>query len=129
MSICPSVCLSLTVSATTEPIGFYSSWNIPTGPVVVLGYFIGECNTPTPQPQKKTKKSPPIYFFKESFSKICDPFVFFFGWVGNRICLDSPCSTHFLGTYIMSFELPIRAKPLEAGGEAASVFETIIPHN
>ena len=40
-SVCPSVCLSLRILVTTEPIGFYSSGNIPAGPVVVLGYFLG----------------------------------------------------------------------------------------
>ena len=32
---------SLKISVTTELIGFYSSDNIPTGPVFVLGYFLG----------------------------------------------------------------------------------------
>ena len=41
MFVCLSVCLSPKISVTTEPIGFYSSGNIPTGPVVVLGYFLG----------------------------------------------------------------------------------------
>ncbi len=34
-----SVCTSLKILVTTEPIGFYPSGNIPTGPVVVLGYL------------------------------------------------------------------------------------------
>ena len=34
-----SVRPSLKISVTTEPIGFYFSGNIPTGTVVVLGYF------------------------------------------------------------------------------------------
>ncbi len=32
--------LKLKIS-TAEPIGFYSSGNVPTGPVVVLGSFLG----------------------------------------------------------------------------------------
>ena len=50
-----SVRPSLEISVTTEPIGFYSSGNIPTVPVVVLGYFLGgRGETPTtPQKQKK----------------------------------------------------------------------------
>ena len=43
-----SVRLSLKISVTIEPIGFYSSGNIPTGPVVVLGYFLGGLDTPNP---------------------------------------------------------------------------------
>ena len=39
MSVCLSVCLKLKISVTAEPIGFYSSGNIPTGPVVVLGFL------------------------------------------------------------------------------------------
>ena len=42
-----SVCPSLKISVTTEPMGFYSLGSIPTGPVVVLGYFLGS-GTPTP---------------------------------------------------------------------------------
>ena len=34
-----SVRLKHKISAIAEPIGFYSSGNIPKGPVVVLGYF------------------------------------------------------------------------------------------
>ena len=34
-----SVTLFLKISVITEPIGLYSSENIPTSPVVVLGYF------------------------------------------------------------------------------------------
>ena len=47
-----SVRLSLKISVTTEPIEFYSSGNIPTDPVVFIGYFLGGWDTPTP---KKTK--------------------------------------------------------------------------
>ena len=36
-----SVLPSLKISVTTEPIGFYSSGNIPACPLVVLGYFLG----------------------------------------------------------------------------------------
>ena len=41
MSVRLSVCMQLKISVTAELIGFYSSGNIPTGPVVVLGYFLG----------------------------------------------------------------------------------------
>ena len=34
-----SVCLSLKITVTTEPVGFYFSGNIPTGLVVVLSFF------------------------------------------------------------------------------------------
>ena len=37
MSAYLSVFIKLKISVTAEPIGFYSSGNIPTGPVVVLG--------------------------------------------------------------------------------------------
>ena len=52
LSVCPSAHPSLKVSVTSEPIGFYSLGNIPTGPVVVLGIFLGKWDTPTP-PKKK----------------------------------------------------------------------------
>ena len=55
-----SVCPSLKISVTTEPIGFYSSGNIPTGPVVFLGYFLGGWDTPKPS---KNEKNPPSIFF------------------------------------------------------------------
>ena len=48
MSVRPSVRLKLKISVTTELIGFYSSGYIPTGPVVVLGYFLRGWDTPTP---------------------------------------------------------------------------------
>ena len=60
MSVRPSVCLSLKISVTTEPIGFYSSGNIPTGPGVVLGYFLRGWDTPNPP---KQKIPPPIFSF------------------------------------------------------------------
>ncbi len=47
--VCSYVRLSLEISITTETIGFYSSANILTGPVVILCYFnpsknnIGSC--------------------------------------------------------------------------------------
>ena len=60
-----SVCLMLKISVTTELIGLYSSGNIPTGPVMVLSYFLGGWDTPNP-PQKM-KIPPPkkkkIFFF------------------------------------------------------------------
>ena len=40
-----SVCLKLKILITTEPIGLYYSGNIPTGPVMVLRYFLGGCDT------------------------------------------------------------------------------------
>ena len=55
MSVRLSVYPSLKISVTNEPIEFYSSGNIPTGPVEVLGYFLGGWNTPNPP--KKQKKS------------------------------------------------------------------------
>ena len=55
-----SVRLKLEISITTEPIGFYSSGNIPAAPVVVIDYFLGGWDTPNPP---KTKKIPPIFFF------------------------------------------------------------------
>ena len=41
LSVYPSICLSLKISVTTGLIGFYSLGNIPTGPVMVLGNFLG----------------------------------------------------------------------------------------
>ena len=65
MSVRPSVRLSvrpsLKISVTTEPIGFYSSGNIPTGPVVVLGYFLGGWDTPN-SPLNKKKPHPKDFF-------------------------------------------------------------------
>ena len=48
-----SVRLSLKILVTTEPIRFYFSGNIPTGPVVVLVYFIGGWDTPNPSKNQK----------------------------------------------------------------------------
>ena len=59
MSVRLSIRPSLKISVTTEPIGFYSSGNIPTGPVVVLGYFLGGVGHPQ---LPKNNKSPPIFF-------------------------------------------------------------------
>ena len=53
MSDCPSVCPYLEISVTTKPIGFYCSGNLPTGPVVVLGNFLGGATPQTPPPKKK----------------------------------------------------------------------------
>ena len=50
-----SVRLSLKISVNTEPIEFYSSDNISTGPVVILGHFLGG---ETPQTPKKNKNPP-----------------------------------------------------------------------
>ena len=59
-----SVCLKLIISVTAEPIGFYSSWNIPTDPVVVLGYVLEGWYTPTP-----SKKDPPHFFRLKQISR------------------------------------------------------------
>ena len=53
-----SVRLSLKISVTTEPIGFYSSGYIPIGPVVVLSYFLGGWDTSDPP---KNQKISPIF--------------------------------------------------------------------
>ena len=52
-----SVRLSLKILVTTEPFGFYFSRNIPTGPVVVLSYFLGGWDIP--QPFQKNRNPPP----------------------------------------------------------------------
>ena len=61
MSVYPSVCLtvrlSLKILVTTESIGFYSSGNIPTGPVVVLSYFLREWDTVVPKPPQSPQKN------------------------------------------------------------------------
>ena len=54
-----SVRPSLKMSVTTQPIGFYSSGNKPTGPVVVLGYFLGRWDIHNPL---KNKEIPPHHF-------------------------------------------------------------------
>jgi hypothetical protein len=59
MSVRLSVRLKLKISVTAEPNGLYSSGNIPTGPVVVLRYFLGGWDTPNPP---KNKKIPPLFF-------------------------------------------------------------------
>ncbi len=61
MSVRLSVRLNLKISVTTEPIGLYSSGSIPTGPVVVLSYFLRGWDTPNPPkmkipPPKKKQK-------------------------------------------------------------------------
>ena len=58
-----SVRPSRKISVTTEPIGFYSSRNIPTGPIVVLGYFLRRWDTHNPPKNKKY----PTHFFPENF--------------------------------------------------------------
>ncbi len=55
-----SIRLSLKISVTIELIGFYYSENIPTGPVVVLDYFLGKWDTPNPP---KIKIIPQFLFF------------------------------------------------------------------
>ena len=44
-----SVCLKCKISVTAEPIGSYSSGNIPTGLVVALGYFLVSKKSPGKQ--------------------------------------------------------------------------------
>ena len=62
MSVCPSVRLSLQISVTTEPIAFHSLGNVPTGPVAVLGYFLGGWDTPNP-PKNEIIPPPRIFFY------------------------------------------------------------------
>ncbi len=115
LDVCPSVCPSLKISVTTEPIGFYSSGNIPTGRVVVLGYFLGGGTHPTPQKQNKKITNLANFAILRKFA-IYSRFFFslgkkenllfiriFFCWAGNRRC-----------NYILW------AKPLVARGDAAS---------
>ncbi len=64
-----SVRLSLKILVTTEPIGIYSSGNIPPGPVVFLGYL----DTLTSQ---KTKKIPLIFFKISSKLVVAAPLFF-----------------------------------------------------
>ena len=59
MTVRPSVHLSLKISVTTEPIDFCSSGIIPTGPVVVLDYFLRGVGHPQ---IPKNKKIPPNFF-------------------------------------------------------------------
>ena len=59
MSVCPSIRLKLKILVTTEPIGFKSSWNISTGPVVVLSYFVGGCDISNPY--RKQNNTPIIF--------------------------------------------------------------------
>ena len=65
MSVCLFVRPSTKISVTTEPIGFYSSGNIPTGQVVVLGYFFWGGDTPNPP---KNNKSPSQLRIGDSFA-------------------------------------------------------------
>ena len=44
--------MSLKISVTAEPIGLNSSGNIDTGPVLVLCYFVGGWDSPTPKKEK-----------------------------------------------------------------------------
>ena len=64
MSACLSVCLKLKISVTAEPIWFYSSENIPTGLLVVLGYLLGGWDTLTPFKKQKS----PLHFFSFYFT-------------------------------------------------------------
>ena len=53
---CLSVRLMLKISVTIEPIGLYSLGNIPTGPVMVLSYFLGGGTPPTTKNDKSPSK-------------------------------------------------------------------------
>ena len=57
------------ISLTAEKIGLYPFGNIPTGPLVVLSYFLGGWNTTSPQKYKKIKYywccCKKIFFFLE----------------------------------------------------------------
>ena len=68
MSLRPSVCLSLNISVTIEPIGFYSSGYIPIGPLVVLSYFLEGWDTPNPPKNEKSLLPPKnfLFLFKET---------------------------------------------------------------
>ena len=48
--VCLSVRLKLKISVTSEPNGLYSSGTIPTGPGMVLSYFLGKKNKKYPPP-------------------------------------------------------------------------------
>ena len=91
LSFCLSVRLKLKISVITEPIGLYSSGNMPTGPVVVLSYFLEGWTLP---PQKKKN----FFLGMVTLQKMAGPEILYF----------------FL-------QLPLGAKPLEARGEAASI--------
>ena len=112
-SVCPSVCLSLKISVTTEPIGFYSLGNIPTGPVVIFGYFLGGVGHP--QPPQKMKNTPPKkkkFLFKTKIKIVGSttlPPKFFLNFsFKSKICK-------------IGLIKPLGAKPLEARGEAAII--------
>ena len=96
LSVCPSVRLSvrlkLKISVTAEPIGLYFSGIIPTGPVMVLGYFLGGWDTPNPPKKWKTPPQKKIFFY-------------FF----------------FLNLKYEKLSWSNLAQPLEARGEAASL--------
>ena len=117
LSVCPSdrlsVCLSLKISVTTEPIGFYSSGYIPIGPVVVLSYFLGGWDTPNPP---KNKKNPPHFFCKK----------YPWSFVEDFLCGRFPLWNIFFYKFHLTLFLPsLGAKPLEARGEAASYVQSI----
>ena len=57
----------LKISVTAEPNGLYSSGNMPTGPVVVLRYFLGWWDKHNP-PKNKNKISRVLKFFLQYFS-------------------------------------------------------------
>ena len=75
---------------------------------MVLGYFLGGWDTPTPQ---KTKKSPTIIFF----------YFFFAEDFLGPLCFGED----FLGplmNFALMFLSPLGAQPLEARGEATITY-------
>ena len=64
---CLSVRLKLKILVTPELNRLYSSGNIPTGPVVVLSYFLWGWDIPLPPPPKKKKKKKKNTFKKFVF--------------------------------------------------------------
>ena len=57
-----SVRPKLKISVTAVPIGLYSLGNIPTGPLMVLSYFLGGMGHLDLPPKKKNSPSKKKYF-------------------------------------------------------------------
>ena len=59
--------MELKISVSAKPIGFYSSGNIPNGPLVVLGYFHGGWDTKANKRGGRSLREPPppppLFFF------------------------------------------------------------------
>ncbi len=87
--------LKISVSVTTEPIGFYTSGNISTAPVVVLGYFLGGWDTPNP-PKNKKKFSLPLGAKLLGAKSRVYSIIIFFNFRSVSI-LDLACGTGLLG--------------------------------